>query len=257
MGYSPLTMWMSVPQMVVRRIWTIASRSPARGIGFSSSPNSPGPRKTLAFIRPRGVCCVLRCSSANGIGIASPFGVLQGDRQMFDLFKPQGFQAVCRPGVDLCPNGLRDIPHPVPASPGIVGSWGAGYGTSISMVRKGGQADRRAAGKLADCRSEPESARRASRTDPQGSPGPSHFGIDAWFGLRRGEVAGLKVDHLQQREEHRVIADLIGKAAHIIWPVAAFNTTPTASVTMLNCAGLGTSMDARSAVSPIARYPCW
>jgi integrase len=34
-------------------------------------------------------------------------------------------------------------------------------------------------------------------------------------GLRRGEVAGLKVDHLQQREEHWVIADLIGKAAHI------------------------------------------
>jgi integrase len=34
-------------------------------------------------------------------------------------------------------------------------------------------------------------------------------------GLRRGEVTGLKVDHLQQREEHWVIADLIGKAAHI------------------------------------------
>jgi integrase len=34
-------------------------------------------------------------------------------------------------------------------------------------------------------------------------------------GLRRGEVAALKVDHLQQREKHWVIADLIGKAAHI------------------------------------------
>jgi len=34
-------------------------------------------------------------------------------------------------------------------------------------------------------------------------------------GLRRGEVASLKVDHLQQREDHWVIADLIGKAAHI------------------------------------------
>src|SRR4051812_46289021 len=34
-------------------------------------------------------------------------------------------------------------------------------------------------------------------------------------GLRRGEIAGLKVDHLQQREDHWVIADLIGKAAHI------------------------------------------
>ena len=34
-------------------------------------------------------------------------------------------------------------------------------------------------------------------------------------GLRRGEVADLKIDHLQQREEHWVIADLVGKAAHI------------------------------------------
>ena len=34
-------------------------------------------------------------------------------------------------------------------------------------------------------------------------------------GLRRSEVARLKIDHLQQREEHWVIADLIGKAAHI------------------------------------------
>jgi len=34
-------------------------------------------------------------------------------------------------------------------------------------------------------------------------------------GLRRGEVADLRVDHLQQREEHWVIADLIGKAAHV------------------------------------------
>jgi integrase len=34
-------------------------------------------------------------------------------------------------------------------------------------------------------------------------------------GLRRGEVAALRMDHLQQREEHWVIADLVGKAAHI------------------------------------------
>ncbi len=34
-------------------------------------------------------------------------------------------------------------------------------------------------------------------------------------GLRRGEVADLRIDHLQQREGHWVIADLIGKAAHI------------------------------------------
>src|SRR6516225_10046139 len=34
-------------------------------------------------------------------------------------------------------------------------------------------------------------------------------------GLRRGEVAALRLADLQQREEHWVIADLIGKAAHI------------------------------------------
>jgi integrase len=34
-------------------------------------------------------------------------------------------------------------------------------------------------------------------------------------GLRRGEVADLRIDHLQQREDHWVIADLVGKAAHI------------------------------------------
>ncbi len=34
-------------------------------------------------------------------------------------------------------------------------------------------------------------------------------------GLRRGEVADLTMDHLQQREGHWVIADLVGKAAHI------------------------------------------
>jgi integrase len=34
-------------------------------------------------------------------------------------------------------------------------------------------------------------------------------------GLRRGEVADLRVDHLQQREGHWVIADLVGKAAHV------------------------------------------
>ena len=34
-------------------------------------------------------------------------------------------------------------------------------------------------------------------------------------GLRRSEVADLTMQHLQQWEEHWVIADLIGKAAHI------------------------------------------
>jgi integrase len=34
-------------------------------------------------------------------------------------------------------------------------------------------------------------------------------------GLRRGEVAALRMDQIQRREEHWVIADLVGKAAHI------------------------------------------
>jgi len=34
-------------------------------------------------------------------------------------------------------------------------------------------------------------------------------------GLRRGEVANIRLDHLQQREEHWAIVDLVGKAAHI------------------------------------------
>src|SRR5713226_3254942 len=34
-------------------------------------------------------------------------------------------------------------------------------------------------------------------------------------GLRRAEVAGLTLESLQQREEHWVIADLVGKGGHV------------------------------------------
>jgi len=34
-------------------------------------------------------------------------------------------------------------------------------------------------------------------------------------GLRRAEVAGLTVEDLQQREEHWVVADLVGKGGHV------------------------------------------
>jgi integrase len=34
-------------------------------------------------------------------------------------------------------------------------------------------------------------------------------------GLRRAEVAGLAIEDLQQREEHWVIADLVGKGGHV------------------------------------------
>ncbi|MGH9630048.1 MAG: tyrosine-type recombinase/integrase [Bryobacteraceae bacterium] len=35
-------------------------------------------------------------------------------------------------------------------------------------------------------------------------------------GLRRGELLALRVDSIQLREEHWVIADLLGKAGHIL-----------------------------------------
>jgi integrase len=34
-------------------------------------------------------------------------------------------------------------------------------------------------------------------------------------GLRRGELLALRVDCIQSREEHWVIADLLGRAGHI------------------------------------------
>lgn len=34
-------------------------------------------------------------------------------------------------------------------------------------------------------------------------------------GLRRHEAAALRLDHLQQREEHWAIVDLVGKGGHV------------------------------------------
>src|SRR4029450_1193693 len=34
-------------------------------------------------------------------------------------------------------------------------------------------------------------------------------------GLRRGELLALRLESIQQREEHWVIADLVGKAGHV------------------------------------------
>jgi site-specific recombinase XerD len=54
-------------------------------------------------------------------------------------------------------------------------------------------------------------------------------------GLRRSEIADLTMQDLQQREEHWVIADLIGKAAHIrtvpvpSWVKAAIDGWTTAA----------------------------
>ena len=54
-------------------------------------------------------------------------------------------------------------------------------------------------------------------------------------GLRRGEVADLMLDHLQRREEHWAIVDLVGKAAHVRtvpvpdWVKAAIDAWMTAA----------------------------
>ena len=54
-------------------------------------------------------------------------------------------------------------------------------------------------------------------------------------GLRRGELLGLRVNSIQLREEHWVIADLLGKAGHIrtvpipVWVKAAIDEWKNAS----------------------------
>ena len=54
-------------------------------------------------------------------------------------------------------------------------------------------------------------------------------------GLRRAELAALAVEHLQQREEHWVIADLVGKGGHVrtvpvpTWVKAAVDNWLTAA----------------------------
>ena len=49
-GYSPRTIWTSVPQIVVAVILTTASPGPGTGFGTSSTPMTPLPRNTTAFI---------------------------------------------------------------------------------------------------------------------------------------------------------------------------------------------------------------
>jgi len=62
-------------------------------------------------------------------------------------------------------------------------------------------------------RTESDCTPGSGRPESEGPPRPRNPGGAA--GLRRSEVADLTMQHLQQREEHWVIADLIGKATHI------------------------------------------
>src|SRR5450759_4433318 len=63
-GYSPLTIWTSVPQIVVVVTRITASPAPACGRGTSSTRMSPGPWKTVARIVPTVLICVLLVQSA-------------------------------------------------------------------------------------------------------------------------------------------------------------------------------------------------
>ena len=64
-----------------------------------------------------------------------------------------------------------------------------------------------------------EQAKRLVAVDDRGSlRGKRDYAMIAMLigcGLRRGELLGLRVDSIRSREEHWVIADLLGKAGHI------------------------------------------
>ena len=63
-----------------------------------------------------------------------------------------------------------------------------------------------------------QSRRLLQAPDPQKLRGRRDRAILALMlgcGFWRGEVANLRIDHLQQRDEHWVIVDLVGKAAYI------------------------------------------
>src|SRR5712675_1917776 len=58
----------------------------------------------------------------------------------------------------------------------------------------------------------------AARVRSQGLKGKRDRALRALLltcGLRRDEAVGLRIDDLQQREEHRAIVDLVGKAGHV------------------------------------------
>jgi site-specific recombinase XerC len=57
--------------------------------------------------------------------------------------------------------------------------------------------------------------RRVDITSIRGKRDYATVAILLGCGLRRAELTALRVEHIQQREEHWVIADLIGKGGHI------------------------------------------
>ncbi len=55
----------------------------------------------------------------------------------------------------------------------------------------------------------------ADGTNLRGKRDYATLAIQLGCGLRRAELTDLRVEDLQQREEHWVIADLVGKGGHI------------------------------------------
>ena len=55
----------------------------------------------------------------------------------------------------------------------------------------------------------------AGRQHPQGKRDRAILAVLLRCGLRRLELADLNFTHLQQREEHWAIVDLVGKGGHI------------------------------------------
>jgi len=83
-----------------------------------------------------------------------------------------------------------------------------------------------------------QSKRLLASEDRRSLRGKRNYAILAMLigcGLRRGELLSLRVDSIQSREEHWVIADLLGKAGHIrtvpvpSWVKAAINEWQEAS----------------------------
>jgi site-specific recombinase XerD len=55
----------------------------------------------------------------------------------------------------------------------------------------------------------------ANETSIRGKRDYATLAILLGCGLRRGELTALRLEHIQQREEHWVITDLVGKGGHI------------------------------------------
>jgi site-specific recombinase XerC len=96
------------------------------------------------------------------------------------------------------------------------------------------------------------------RADTDNATGRDHamLAVLIGCGLRRGELLGLQLASIQQRDDHWVIADPMGKAGHIrtvpmpSWVKATIDTwTVTAGITSRRRSYLGCKQELRHAVN--------